>query len=500
MQEAGRVDIGDEGPIAERKLGALVAPQRLADAAVLDDRRKRAAAELRLLDQLDRVDDLDVAGAAAEVPVDKPGDLGAGQPLALVGDPFDAEDEARRAEPALQAGGRLESVGVEAALVVGNAFEGDDRAALDLLGAHRAGELRLTVEQDQAGAAFALRRTARLDGLDRERLAQGLDQQPVGFGLELTGLAVERELDRLHLVRHRRAADRTAPTRSRGADHPALARTRSVVAADRPPERQSRLRQKDHELRLDAIAREVFHCRSRAAPAVRFRPGDASAAEGAPHAAQSSSERRATCLAPRTPGRSRRPAGRRGQPSRPHRGRRAGPRPRRRLDARPRPRRHDRRDRQCRGRAARPRGRPAGDDGEPHRHGRDRRAVRRRARRSRRARGRRDARRRRRRHPAAAGGRLLHQRGGRALPARHVRQPRLYRRPAAGDGAGHRRRRRRGRRRGASRASATPARRRSDGRTSTPMSSCMSSRGRRWRRKASPSARSKACRGSPGPS
>ena len=171
MEEAGRVDIDDEGPLAERELGALVAPQRFADAAVLDDRRKRAAAELRLLDELDRVDDLDVAGAAAEVPVDQPGDLGAGQPLALVGHPFDPEDEARRAEPALQACGRLESVGVEAALVVGNAFEGDDRTALDLLGAHGAGELRLTVEQDQAGAALALRRTPGLDRLDRERFA-----------------------------------------------------------------------------------------------------------------------------------------------------------------------------------------------------------------------------------------------------------------------------------------------------------------------------------------
>ena len=35
------------------------------------------------------------------------------------------------------------------------------------------------------------------------------------------------------------------------------------------------------------------------------------------------------------------------------------------------------------------------------------------------------------RHAAAAGGRLLHQRGRVALSARHVRQPRLHRRPAA---------------------------------------------------------------------
>ena len=148
------------GRSPERELGALVAPERLADAAVLDDGRQRAA-ELGLLDQLDRVEDLHVAGAAAEVPVEQPRDLGPRKPLALVGDPLDAQHEARRAEAALQAGGRLEGVGVEAALVVGDAFEGRDRAALDLFGAHGAGELRLAVEQHQAAAALALRRAAR---------------------------------------------------------------------------------------------------------------------------------------------------------------------------------------------------------------------------------------------------------------------------------------------------------------------------------------------------
>ena len=47
VEQAGRVDVGDERPLAERELGALKALERLADAAVLDDRRKRAAAELR---------------------------------------------------------------------------------------------------------------------------------------------------------------------------------------------------------------------------------------------------------------------------------------------------------------------------------------------------------------------------------------------------------------------------------------------------------------------
>ena len=150
-----------KGRCAERQFGALVALERLADAAVLDDRRQRAA-ELGLLDQLDRVDDFHIAGAAAQMSVDQPRDLGARKPLPLIGHPLDAQDQARRAEPALQAGGGLEGVGVEAPLVVGDAFEREDRAALDLFRAHRAGKLRLPVEQHQTGAAFPLGRAAAL--------------------------------------------------------------------------------------------------------------------------------------------------------------------------------------------------------------------------------------------------------------------------------------------------------------------------------------------------
>ena len=68
------------GRCAEREFGALVALERLADAAVLDHRRQRAA-ELGRLDEFDRVDDLHVAGAAAQMPVEQPRDFGARKPL-----------------------------------------------------------------------------------------------------------------------------------------------------------------------------------------------------------------------------------------------------------------------------------------------------------------------------------------------------------------------------------------------------------------------------------
>ena len=110
------------------------------------------------------------------MPVEAPGDLVAREPLAPVGDPLDAQHEARRAKAALEAGGGLERVGVEAALVVRHAFDGDDRAAFDLLGAKRAGRLRFAVDENQAGAAFVLRRAAGFHRLDLECLPQDLDE------------------------------------------------------------------------------------------------------------------------------------------------------------------------------------------------------------------------------------------------------------------------------------------------------------------------------------
>ena len=107
------------------------------------------------------------------MPVEHAGDFGARQPLSLIGHPLDAQDEARGAEPALQAGGGLEGVGVEAPLVVGDAFQRGDRAAFDLLDPDRAGHLGLAVDQRQAGAAFALRRAARLERLELEAFRAG---------------------------------------------------------------------------------------------------------------------------------------------------------------------------------------------------------------------------------------------------------------------------------------------------------------------------------------
>ena len=195
VEQAGRVDVGGERPEAERQFAALVTLERLANPAVLGHRRQRRAAELDRLDQFDRVDDLHIAGATAEMPVDQPRDLGPRQPLALIGHPLDAQNQAGGAEPALQAGGDLKSVGVEFQLARRHAFERGDRPALDLLDPHRAGHFRLAVDQRQTCAALPLGGAARLERLELERLPQRFEQRLVRPGLGLARFAVQLEFD-----------------------------------------------------------------------------------------------------------------------------------------------------------------------------------------------------------------------------------------------------------------------------------------------------------------
>ena len=197
VQHAGDVDVGDEGPLAEGELAALVALEPRADAAVLD-RRRQGAALLGRLDQFDRVDDLHVSGAAAQMSVEHPRDLRARQLAALVGHPFDAQHQPRRAEAALQPGGDLEGVGVEAALVVGNAFERENGAPFHLRDAHRARHLGNAVDERDTTAALLLRRAARLDGFQLEGFAQHVDQRLVGPGLDAAGFSIETKADGLH--------------------------------------------------------------------------------------------------------------------------------------------------------------------------------------------------------------------------------------------------------------------------------------------------------------
>ena len=177
MQQPRRIDVGDEMPRAERQFATLVALERSPDASIQHGRGQRAAVMLGGMNQLDGVDDLRVAGTSAQMSIDGACDLGARQRTNLIRQPFGAQHDTRRAKPALQTGGSLERIGIKLPLVVGDAFEGDDRPADDFVGFNHAGILRLAVNERQATAAQTLRRTRVLDRRYLEHATQQIEQR-----------------------------------------------------------------------------------------------------------------------------------------------------------------------------------------------------------------------------------------------------------------------------------------------------------------------------------
>jgi hypothetical protein len=110
---------------------------------------------------VDRVEDLDVARAAAEVGPQVAGCVVAREARSLlVEQGLGAHDDAGRAEPALQRAAGRERVGEAGALGLVEPFERDDRLALGPLHRHLAAHHRLAVEQHRAAAALARGRTA----------------------------------------------------------------------------------------------------------------------------------------------------------------------------------------------------------------------------------------------------------------------------------------------------------------------------------------------------
>ncbi len=194
VQHAGPGQIADEGPVAQRGLRGADARQRLADAAVGAGRRDRLAA-LGRGEQLDRVDDLHVAGAAAQVPVERVGDRLARRRGVAVGDRLGAQRDAGDAEAALQPGRGGEAVGDLLAFGGRQAVERDDVLAVGDPGAHRAGRLRMAVDQHHAGAALALRAAAVLRRGDAAALAQRLQEPLVVPRLDALRASVQVELD-----------------------------------------------------------------------------------------------------------------------------------------------------------------------------------------------------------------------------------------------------------------------------------------------------------------
>ena len=128
VEQPGHAEVVDVAPIAQREGRRLVPGAARADAARLLGHQLLAGG-----DGLDGVEDLHVAGAAAEVGAEVAGHVLAGEVGTLLVDlGLGPHDDAGDAEAALQAAAGRERVGVAGPLVGVEALQGDDGPALDL--------------------------------------------------------------------------------------------------------------------------------------------------------------------------------------------------------------------------------------------------------------------------------------------------------------------------------------------------------------------------------
>ena len=126
-----------------------------------------------------------------------------------------AHDHAGDAVAALRRLLGLEGDRQQAGLAVGRrqAFERAHLAIAQRGDRHEAGEDRLAVEQDGAGAALA-QPAAELGAVECQLVAQHVEQRRVGIDIDLVGLAVDGEGD--HFASPSRACATAAPMSDHG--------------------------------------------------------------------------------------------------------------------------------------------------------------------------------------------------------------------------------------------------------------------------------------------
>ena len=129
VQQALALHVRHVGLLAEGLREGAVACERFPDAAVVE-RRRHVPAAPGLRHPLHRLDDLRVAGAAAEVAVDRAGDLVTARVRLPVEEMLGPERDPGNAEAALDAAGRGERLRDDLALAGRDTLEGQDLAAL----------------------------------------------------------------------------------------------------------------------------------------------------------------------------------------------------------------------------------------------------------------------------------------------------------------------------------------------------------------------------------
>ena len=200
VEHAGQVNVVGVHAGAQHLLAHVDAVHMLA--AHAGDRRNvgdLAAAPLDLGRDLDRVDDLLVARAAAIVVAQGKGDLVAGRIQVLVQKCLGAQHHARDAEAALHGAGLAEGIDIELLLVVGQALDRLHGLAVHARQLLHAALGWLAVDQHRAGAAGTLR-AAVLDRLEPQLMPEHVHQALVG--LRGVGYAVDRQgiHDGIHLI------------------------------------------------------------------------------------------------------------------------------------------------------------------------------------------------------------------------------------------------------------------------------------------------------------
>jgi hypothetical protein len=183
-----------ERALAERQLAAFESRcARAYTAAVILPRRSVAPEYPRR--ELDRVDYLYIAGAAAVVHAEYAIYLIVRRVGGLVEKVFGADDDSGRAEPALEPARRKKAVGEGFALSLAEAFEGQYGLSGNVLCGHRARDDRAIIYYYGAAAALSLRAAPVFGGDKPEPVAQQVEQRQLAVNFDVACCAVERELD-----------------------------------------------------------------------------------------------------------------------------------------------------------------------------------------------------------------------------------------------------------------------------------------------------------------
>ena len=210
MQHARQFDIVDEQRLPGQQPLVLVALDRRAEKS-----RRHGSSPHRLGRRHHGIDDILIAGAAAEIAGQRLAHLVFGWRGVFAQEGRHGHQDARRAVAALQAVMLVHRL-LERMQLAGTGCEpldGPEFMAIGLHREHQAGTHRRAIEQDRAGAANAVF-AADMGAGKQQFVAQKIAEQHPRFDTAAIRRAVDRQLDVVPLRLHGRSAD--APRGWRG--------------------------------------------------------------------------------------------------------------------------------------------------------------------------------------------------------------------------------------------------------------------------------------------